>query len=148
MPVYNSEKYIKKSIQSIKNQTLKEIELICIDDCSTDNSLKVIKDFQEKDERIKRLNNKQNKGPGESRNRGIEKAKGEFILFVDSDDWLEKEACEILYKKAKEENSDVVYIKPKLVFANKVIKDKRLLTNKDLLSKENILKKNLKERKT
>ena len=98
MPVYNSQRYIRKSINSATNQSLESIELICINDCSTDGSLKLLKDFQKKDKRIKIISNKKNLGPGLSRNIGIDVAKGEYVCFLDSDDWLEKDACGILYK--------------------------------------------------
>ncbi|MCK4650245.1 glycosyltransferase family 2 protein [Candidatus Pacearchaeota archaeon] len=143
MPVYNSEKYLKKSIGSVLNQTLREIELICINDCSTDNSLKILMGFQKKDKRIKILSNKKNIGPGESRNIGINIAKGEYVCFLDSDDWLEKNACEILIKKAKSGGADIVYIRPKIVFSNRIILDKRLLTEKDASSIDKVFRKNL-----
>ncbi len=146
MPVYNSEKYMDKSISSILNQTLEDIELICINDCSSDDSLGKLKAFQKRDKRIKIASNKKNVGPGEARNVGMKKAKGEYVCFVDSDDWLELNACDILYKKAKKENADIVFIKPKLVFTNKVILDKRLLTVKDLESKTIVFRKTLRRK--
>jgi len=143
MPVYNSEKYLEKSISSVLNQTLDSVELICINDRSDDDSLGVLKKFQKKDKRIKIINNKINVGPGKSRNVGIKNANGEYICFLDSDDWLRKKACEILYKKAEEGKADVVYIRPKLVFANKTILDNRLLTEKDCEDKDIVFRKNL-----
>ncbi len=143
MPIYNSEKLMDKPIMSVLNQTLKEIELICINDKSTDNSLKKLKELQKKDKRLKIINNKDNCGPGESRNKGIKIARGKYICFVDSDDWLEKDACDLLYKKAEQKNADVVLIKPKLVFENKTILDKRLLKNKEQENKKIIFKKTI-----
>lgn len=84
MPVFNSENYILNSVQSVLNQTYKNIELIIIDDCSTDKSMKVFEKII--DSRIKILNNKTNMGAAYSRNVGIENAKGRFIAFLDSDD--------------------------------------------------------------
>ena len=143
MPIYNSEKLMNKPIMSVLNQTLKEIELICINDKSTDNSLKILREIQKKDKRLKIINNKINCGPGQSRNYGIKKAKGKYICFVDSDDWLEIDTCELLYKKAEQNNADVVLIKPKLIFQNKTILDKRLLKNNEQENKEIIFKKTI-----
>jgi glycosyltransferase involved in cell wall biosynthesis len=143
MPVYNSKKYLEKSIGSVLNQTLGSVELICVNDRSSDGSLRVLKEFQKKDKRIKIINNKINVGPGKSRNVGIKNAKGSYVCFLDSDDWLEKNACEILYKKAEEKKAEVVYIKPKLVFADKIILDNRLLTEKDCEDKDIVLRKTL-----
>lgn len=143
IPIYNSEKYVKKTMSSIVSQTLKDIEIICINDCSTDDSLKMLKRVQKSDKRIKIINNKKNLGPGISRNLGILKSKGEYIHFLDSDDWLERDACELLYKKAKKENADVVFIRPKIVFKNKTILDRRLLSNKDVQDREIVFKKTL-----
>lgn len=143
MPVYNSKKYMSKSINSVLTQTLKEIELICINDFSTDGSLKKLKEFQKKDKRIRIINNDKNLGPGKSRNVAISKAAGKYICFVDSDDWLEKNSCEILFKKAELENADIIYIKPKLVFSDKIILDKRLLTKKELKNIDTVFRKNL-----
>lgn len=140
MPVYNAVNYMDKPIKSILNQTLQDIELICVNDVSTDDSLKRLKEYQNEDKRIKIINNQKNVGPGISRNNGIKRAKGEYICFVDSDDWLESDALELLYKKSKEENSDLVFIKPKFVFTNKVILDKRLLKKEEYKDKNKVLK--------
>ena len=105
VPIYNAEKYLNKCIDSLINQTKKEIEIILINDGSTDASEKIIKKY--KDTRIKYFKNK-NQGIGKTRNFGIEKATGKYLLFVDSDDYLELNACEELYKKAKKDKCDIV----------------------------------------
>ncbi|WP_276390440.1 glycosyltransferase family 2 protein [Eudoraea chungangensis] len=88
-PVFNSEKYISETIVSVQEQSYSNWEMILIDDCSNDNSLNIIREFQKKDSRIRLLNNSVNSGPGISRNIGIFESKGEFITFLDSDDlWL------------------------------------------------------------
>ncbi len=87
IPVYNSEKFLKKSLDSIRFQTYQNLEIICIDDGSTDNSLEILKDYAKVDERFV-VFNKQNEGPGRARNIGINMASGDYISFVDSDDWL------------------------------------------------------------
>lgn len=105
--IYNMEKYLNKCLNSLINQTLKNIEIILINDGSTDKSSEIIEEYKSKDLRIKVIN-QNNQGPGEARNRGIKIANGEYILFVDPDDWIELDACEVLYDKAKEINADVV----------------------------------------
>ena len=95
MPCYNSSKYISKSIESVVSQTYENIELIIINDCSTDNSLSIINDFISKDKRIKLINLETNSGVAISRNKGIELAKGKFIAFLDSDDYWLKDKLKI-----------------------------------------------------
>jgi len=86
MAVYNSEKFLNESINSILNQTFKDFEFIIINDCSTDNSLKIIKEFIKKDNRIKLINNERNLGAAGTRNEGLKIAKGKYIAILDSDD--------------------------------------------------------------
>lgn len=106
MPVYNSQTYLKDTLDSILNQSLEEFELIAIDDGSTDNSLKILKEYENKYNKIKVVH-QINSGVSETRNRGIELAKGEYIGFVDADDLLEKDFIKILYNSAKEYNADI-----------------------------------------
>jgi len=106
IPFYNSEQYLERCIQSALNQTLKEIEVLCIDDASTDNSLKILRKYQEKDNRIKIIQLKENNGPSLARNIGIEKSTGEFIGFIDSDDYVDKKFFENLYDHSN--NYDIV----------------------------------------
>ncbi|ORY35278.1 nucleotide-diphospho-sugar transferase [Neocallimastix californiae] len=106
MPVYNTEKYLKRSIQSVLDQTLNEIELICVDDASTDDSLSILEEFKEKDNRVKVFHFNKNQGPSVARNKGIEMATGEFIGFIDDDDYMDKRFYENSYKYSK--NFDVV----------------------------------------
>ncbi|HEM3725313.1 TPA: glycosyltransferase [Streptococcus suis] len=108
VPVYNTEKYISECIQSILQQSLEDIELILINDCSTDNSLKILRTYEQKDSRITVLNLTENVGVGDARNKGIELAKGEFISFVDSDDVIKPQMLEKLYNKAKKDSADLV----------------------------------------
>lgn len=103
VPVYNVEKYLPRCLDSLVNQTLKDIEIICVNDGSTDGSLAILQQYAAKDKRIKIID-KENSGPGDCRNRGIEAAKGGFIAFVDSDDWVELNTYEETYQKAKEHN--------------------------------------------
>lgn len=107
VPAYNIEKYIYKCIDSIKKQTLKEIEIIIVNDGSTDSTLNIINNLALKDSRIKIID-KKNEGSIEARKSGLELANGEYILFVDGDDWLELGAIELLYKKSVENNLDIL----------------------------------------
>jgi len=107
IPVYNTEKYLDRCINSIINQTLMDIEILCINDGSTDNSLKILSDYANKDNRI-RIISQINKGLSAARNTGIKAANGVYILHVDSDDWIESDMCEIMYKETKEHNADIV----------------------------------------
>lgn len=105
VPVYNAEKYLKKCLDSLVNQTKKELEFILINDGSADKSEEIIKTY--KDKRIKYFKNK-NQGIGKTRNFGIEKATGKYIMFLDSDDYFSNDACEILYKTAEKEKADLI----------------------------------------
>lgn len=108
IPVYNSELYLRECLDSIINQSLYNIEIICINDGSTDNSLKILQEYADKDERIKIINNEKNSGaPGVVKNLGIAVAKGEYIGFVDSDDWVDKDFFFELYNTAKQNNADM-----------------------------------------
>jgi len=109
IPIYNSEKYLKKCLDSVIKQTLKDIEIICIDDGSTDNSKEILREYAKKDKRIVILEQK-NKYAGIARNNGIKIAKGEYIHFLDSDDWLRsKNAYKYLYKQMVKKNVDVIF---------------------------------------
>jgi len=100
IPVYNMEKFVKECLNSVVNQSLKDIEIICIDDGSIDNSLQILKDYEKNDKRIKILSQKNN-GVGSARNRGIDISKGEFIAFLDSDDkYINMNSLENLYNAA------------------------------------------------
>ncbi len=105
VPTYNREKYVNRCLDSLINQTLKDIEIIIVDDGSTDNTKNIINEY--KDKRIKYIY-KENTGIGETRNLGIENAIGEYISFVDIDDFLDKTMIEKCYNKAINDNLDIV----------------------------------------
>jgi glycosyltransferase involved in cell wall biosynthesis len=113
VPVYNVEEYIIQCLDSVVNQTLKEIEIICVNDGSTDGSLQILEAYAEKDERIKIINEK-NRGQGAARNTGMKLANGEYVGFVDSDDWIELDTYEKLYNNAVSNNSDIVLFEIKI----------------------------------
>ena len=106
VPIYNVEKYLVRCLESAVSQTLTDIEIICINDGSTDGSLAVVESFAHEDSRI-RVVNKLNSGYGASMNRGLNEARGEFVGILESDDFLELDALDTLYKAAKEANADV-----------------------------------------
>lgn len=114
IPVYNASKYLQDCLESVCNQTLKEIEIICINDGSTDCSIDIINKFIENDGRILVLN-RSNKGAGISRNEAISYATGEYIGFVDSDDWVELTMFEELYNHSKSLDSDLTICEFKIV---------------------------------
>ena len=106
IPVYNVEKFLKKCLESLINQTLRDIEIICINDGSTDNCLSILNSYAKEDNRIIVLN-QTNQGQSCARNAGLAIAKGEYIGFVDSDDWIDLDFYEKLYTAAKKYNSDI-----------------------------------------
>jgi glycosyltransferase involved in cell wall biosynthesis len=107
IPVYNVEKYLRECLDSIVNQSFKDIEIICVNDGSTDNSLEILNEYAQKDSRFVVIS-QENQGQGVARNNAINIANGEYILFIDPDDWIEKEALETLYNFAKEKLAQVV----------------------------------------
>jgi glycosyltransferase involved in cell wall biosynthesis len=107
VPVYNVEKYLRKCLDSAINQTLNEIEIIVINDGSTDNSLSIINEYKSMDERIKVITQK-NCGVSEARNVGIRAAKGKYVAFLDSDDWVDVHFLEKMYNEAKHKDADIV----------------------------------------
>lgn len=108
IPIYNVEKYLERCLKSVAGQTLHDIEVLCIDDCSTDNSLNILKDFQKKDSRIKVIALDKNRGAAVARNKGLEAATGDYYGFVDPDDEIDLNYYESLYQKAEETGAQVV----------------------------------------
>ncbi|MDR2727809.1 MAG: glycosyltransferase [Chitinispirillales bacterium] len=106
IPVYNAESYIKKCLDSVINQTHTNLEILCVDDGSTDNSGKICDEYAEKDSRIK-VFHKENGGDASARNAGLRNFTGKYVGFVDSDDWIEPDMYEVLYNLIKEKNVSV-----------------------------------------
>lgn len=121
IPVYNGYNYIPQCMDSILNQTLKEIEIIFINDGSTDSSLDLLKQYENLDERIKVLNQK-NSGPSVARNRGMKCATGEYIGFIDIDDYIEKDMYEKLYDMANKLNTQICMCNYNEIYVEKMIK--------------------------
>ena len=132
VPVYNGEEYLKECLESIINQTFKPIEIIIVNDGSYDNSLEIIKEYMKIDNRIK-LVNKENGGLAAARNSGIKEAKCKYILFVDADDFIDKNTIKYLYDKAEREELDVVIFDMFIYYNNenkKLYKDIDIPDNK------------------
>ena len=108
VPVYNPGLGIRRCIESLRNQELEEIEMIFINDCGDDDSMEAVEAAAMEDVRIRIIKNSRNLGPGPSRNAGIEAAKGEYLSFVDPDDYVDLKFLSLLYKKAKQKKSDIV----------------------------------------
>lgn len=106
MPVYNAEKFLDKSIDSVLEQTFKDFELILVDDCSKDDSYEFCNKYALNDNRVKLLKNESNSGASKTRNNGIDQAIGRYIGFVDADDWLELDLLEIVHKELMSTNCD------------------------------------------
>jgi len=110
IPVYNVEKYLEKCLESVINQTFEDIEIICINDGSTDNSLEILNNYSKKYDKIK-VFTQDNKRQGAARNLGLNKSFGDYIYFIDSDDYLELNTIGMLYDNAVSNNSDIVVSK-------------------------------------
>ena len=108
IPVYNVEKYISQCLDSAINQSLKDIEIIIVDDCGSDNSMDIAQEYAKNDSRIKIIKNSQNQGPFTSRNNAVLAANGEYLVFLDSDDFLDLKACEIAYNATKDGYYDII----------------------------------------
>ena len=117
MPVYNTEKYLEKSILSVVNQSYADYELICVNDGSTDGSAQILSAFSDKKE-IKIIHNESNKGPHCVRKIGVQNATGDYVLFIDSDDWLEPDALKILAKELSNSRPDYIEFGYYMVSAN------------------------------
>jgi glycosyltransferase involved in cell wall biosynthesis len=108
IPVYNAEHFLERCLDSVLLQTLTDIEVICIDDCSQDNSFNILQQYAQMDNRLKCFSNEINIGQGLTRNKGLDIASGEYIAFVDSDDWIEPDMYEVLYSKSEIHKFDLI----------------------------------------
>ncbi len=106
IPVYNVETYLPRCLESLIVQTLEDIEIICVDDESTDGSLALLRSYAAREPRMKVLTQK-NKRQGGARNTGLDIARGEYVLYIDSDDWIDPDYCEVLYRAAVRHDADV-----------------------------------------
>ncbi|MHA7967368.1 glycosyltransferase family 2 protein [Paenibacillus sp. CAU 1782] len=119
VPVYNVELYLKDCLNSLLHQTFRDIEIICINDASTDHSLDILRKYAHMDNRIVIIDSPENRGLSYSRNQGLAHARGEYVYFLDSDDLIVPNAIEELFIHAEEKNLDIVYFEAQLLFENK-----------------------------
>lgn len=139
IPSYNSGKFLNKAIESVINQTYKNLEIIIVNDGSIDETEKIAKDWQEKNERIKYLKHQKNRGPSAARNTGIRNSQGEYIAFLDADDiWLPQKT-EIQLKEIKERNVDLIFSNWYIWEPEKGIKVKAFDSNPIQDNRENLL---------
>jgi len=147
LPVYNTAKYLEQCIDSILSQTFEDFELLAIDDCSTDNSLQILRQYEQKDSRVQVLKNKNNEGLSMVRNLGISKAQGKYISFVDSDDFLDVSMYERMMHEAMANNAEIVvcghnYVNDKGRLISKMYQKRRTLNaleaTKEVLRDERI----------
>lgn len=122
IPVYNAEKYLDKCLDSIENQTFREIEIICVNDGSKDSSLKILNEHAKRDKRIK-IVNQVNRGVSAARNNGIRSAKGEYVTFVDADDYIESCTYKSCMKIIEQENPEVFVYKFRIKEKEEVPRD-------------------------
>lgn len=137
VPIYNVEKFLPKCLESLVGQTFKDIEIICINDGSTDNSLEILNSFAQKDERII-LINQTNQGVSNARNKGLSIAKGKFTLFLDSDDYIAPDFIEKLHAKAVKTGAEItagniVYDEEGNLIRNNFISKQTFKINKEIL---------------
>lgn len=137
VPIYNVEKYLRQCLESICLQTIDDIEIICIDDGSTDNSKNIINEYKIKNKNIVVLS-QENKGKSNAVNKAIKKARGEYIGFVDPDDWISNDYYEMLWKAAKKTDSDIarscfVHVYPYKEEENKLNNIIRCNSNKKMM---------------
>ncbi len=138
IPCYNVDKYIEDSIKSVINQTQEDIEIICIDDGSSDNTSTILEKYDKQDARIK-LIKKKNEGVSIARNIGIKEANGEYLMFLDSDDYIDKNMIKDMYHKAKNRDIDIVKCNRYDVYPkyNRKIERKPVWEKEIFISKEN-----------
>lgn len=137
VPIYNASEYLSRSIESILNQSYENLEIILIDDCSTDNSKEIIKKYALKDTRIKPFYSEVNQGVSKSRNIGLKSVSGDYVMFMDADDYIVKDMIKIMLEKAIKYNSDMIDSYHLIIYNNKTflehkpLKEDLILGNKD-----------------
>lgn len=142
IPIYNAGKHLEKCIKSVLNQSLREIEIICVNDGSNDNSLKILEELYKKDKRIIIIN-KKNEGPSKARNEALKIAQGKYCLNIDSDDWIEQYYLEDIYSKAEKNNLDITITNAVFDFEkneneNYILNDLKIGKSKIITGKEYI----------
>lgn len=123
IPVYNVELYLEECLESVIHQSLDEIEVICVNDKSTDSSSQILEEYEKKDGRIRVINCKENRGLSSARNVAIDVATGKYIYFLDSDDYIADNALEVLYNTAERFETDIVFFDSLMFYEDKEITD-------------------------
>ena len=118
VPIYNAEKYLHQTLDSLAEQTLKDIEILCVNDCSTDSSGQIIAKFAADDPRFRQIDLPENCGAGLARKAGILASVGKYIMFLDGDDYLQHNACRAAYRKITEEDADMVQFGTEILAAS------------------------------
>ena len=116
VPIYNVEPYIEQCLTSLVNQTMQDIEIICVDDCGTDNSMRIAEKFAKQDKRITIIHNEQNSGLSESRNNGVRATKAKYVMFCDSDDWFANDMCQKMYNAITEQDADLAICGTEVIY--------------------------------
>ena len=125
VPIYNVEKYVRKCLDSLVNQTMKQIEVICIDDGSTDESGSIADEYVSEEFPIFRVIHTENRGLSAARNRGIDESRADWLMFVDSDDWVSPDFCRVPYEVALENKVEMVIFQYQMTTENGCIRKKR-----------------------
>lgn len=143
MPLFNDESYLRNTLDSLVKQTLKEFEVIIVDDCSTDHSFEIANEYAVKDRRFQLIKQKENKGGGAARNTGMKYAKGDYLLFLDSDDFFFEDLLEKSYERIEKTGADICCFNctyadgktPKLNFNKQFIPKADVFSHKDIPTK-------------
>lgn len=144
IPVYNTpEAYLRQCLDSVLSQTLKELEIICVDDCSTDGSLAILEEYKTKNPNIKLIKHVTNQGISVARNTGASHVAGEYLYFIDCDDWIESKALQSLYVKASSQNVDLLLFAGTMDYEEEHLKQSHK-QRKNYLQYENIPEKVMK----
>lgn len=138
IPIYNVEKYLKKCLDSVINQTYKNLEIICVNDGSPDNCQKILEEYKTKDNRIIVIE-QENKGVSNARNRALEVATGDYITFIDPDDWIELDFYEAAIKNLKESSADIFCSGIYDEFEDRTVKRENKLPVKEVITDKNDL---------
>lgn len=131
MPLYNAERFLEETLISVSRQTFQNYELICVIDGSEDNTVNIVRKFQQKDSRIKLFYNGKHSGAAVARNRGIEEAVGKYLLFLDGDDIFDEELMELTFCKAEEQKADIVMFEYKHVASEHIHKKQVIFHSKE-----------------
>lgn len=132
IPVYNTEEYLQQCLNSVLTQTLSDIEIICVDDASTDHSYEILQNYRNNDSRVKVFHFDKSKSALQARKTGVMAANGDYIMFLDADDYLEQTSCEKLYNKIEEANVDILHFSSNVVNCANV-NPKRIEHNESLI---------------